>query len=98
MASRISDLEKSLARARDERTSIPPTPNSGETLLPREGGPSSLPAFTPSTEAGDDLGQRPSEDVLVEKGASSQYFNEVLLSRVIEEVSAWNPCHPWIVD
>jgi hypothetical protein len=33
-------------------------------------------------------GQRSSrEDILVQKGSSSQYFNEILLSRVIEEVS-----------
>jgi hypothetical protein len=32
------------------------------------------------------LSERSREDVVIQKGSSSQYFNEILLSRVIEEV------------
>jgi hypothetical protein len=32
------------------------------------------------------LSGRSREDVVVQKGSSSQYFNEILFSRVIEEV------------
>jgi hypothetical protein len=85
MASRISSLEKSLAQATAEqktsqsgpRTRLPSTETETTTS-------SSKPARAtqPST-----LSERSREDVVVQKGSSSQYFNEILLSRVIEEVS-----------
>ncbi|PTB47466.1 hypothetical protein M431DRAFT_102197 [Trichoderma harzianum CBS 226.95] len=69
MASRISSLEKALAKANSKDLSalgISVSKNS-----------SSSSSAQPVRLRGD--------DVLVEKGSSSQYFNEVMLSRVIEE-------------
>ncbi|PSR93681.1 hypothetical protein BD289DRAFT_428665 [Coniella lustricola] len=75
MTSRISELERSLAKAQKavkvQRVPQPLSPS------PRRGADLS------------NLGQDPGasktreEDVIVQKGSSSQYFNEVLLSRVI---------------
>lgn len=70
MASRISSLEKSLAKANSRDSSalgISVSKNSSSSSLAQP------------VRLRDD-------DVLVEKGSSSQYFNEVMLSRVIEEV------------
>jgi len=79
MASRISSLEKSLAKVREEETSVP-TAHISEIA---NSTPSPQPAPALHT---DNLSERSSEDILVQKGSSSQYFNEILLSRVIGEV------------
>lgn len=85
MASRISDLEKSLVQARegaDGHVVHPQTPVSGSVH--------SSPSEQPTTATpGDDVNVRDGagrEDILVQKGSSSQYFNEIILSRVIGEV------------
>ena len=80
MASRISTLEKSVEKARKVETSVPAVPVPENVNV------------TPSTQPptflhSDNLSERFREDILVQKGSSSQYFNEILLSRVIEEVS-----------
>jgi hypothetical protein len=81
MAARISDLERSLAKTKEE--------NSKES-------PSSLSVSSPGTTKNMPLtsldavdlssSSRPSDDILIEKGSSSQYFNEIILSKVIEGV------------
>lgn len=79
MASRISELERSLAtaqkseKARSISAPLAPSTATGPNL----------------TRLGQDVGafKKREEDVIVQKGSSSQYFNEVLLSRVIRRVS-----------
>ncbi|KAF2105997.1 hypothetical protein BDV96DRAFT_508566 [Lophiotrema nucula] len=80
MAARISDLEKSLAEARkdgsvagDEQRQ--PHADANESAIERS-------QADPSPSA---LSEEAQGIVLVQKGSSSQYFNEVLLSRVIAE-------------
>ncbi|KAF2805192.1 uncharacterized protein BDZ99DRAFT_396642 [Mytilinidion resinicola] len=75
MASRISGLEKSLNEARNQGALISTIPTYTTASL------------TPSTTAAnsDDLSERSNGGILVQKGSSSQYFNEVFISRVIEE-------------
>ena len=80
MASRISTLEKSVDKARKVETSVPAVPISGIANPTRSMQPE-------TTLHSDNLSERFREDILVQKGSSSQYFNEILLSRVIEEVS-----------
>lgn len=74
MATRISSLEKSLAQAQRQQP--------GPEITEPNRKPSRPKAGLPSNFSG-----RSREDILVQKGSSSQYFNEVFLSRVIEEVS-----------
>ena len=82
MASRISSLEKSLAKTTDARRTGQSGPDSmSEDLHVTI---STQPAReTPSGN----LSERSREDVLIQNGSASQYFNEILLSRVLEEVS-----------
>ena len=80
MASRISTLEKSVEKAREVELSVPTVPVSETAEVTR----STQPAIILHS---DNLSERFREDILVQKGSSSQYFNEILLSRVIEEVS-----------
>ena len=86
MASRISSLEKSLAKA----TAEPKTGGSGpRTPLPATETETKNTTFSaqPAREKqSGTLSERSREDVVVQKGSSSQYFNEILFSRVIEEV------------
>ena len=85
MASRISDLERSAGKAtsRDEETSVPvPT-----TPISESSNTTSLAQPAALVPSGGNLSRRSRDDILVQKGSSSQYFNEILLSRVIEEVS-----------
>lgn len=86
MASRISSLEKSLAKAKDEQRtgpSVPKTPISETTNTTSSAQPAR------ETYSGN-LSEKSREDVVVQNGSSTQYFNEILLSRVIEEVSYTN--------
>lgn len=78
MASRVSTLEKSLKDARNQTSSVATSsaPASGSTVT------------TPRMQTGDS-GERIRDDILVQEGSSSQYFNEILLSRVLEEVSSY---------
>ncbi|KAF2503372.1 hypothetical protein BU16DRAFT_476215 [Lophium mytilinum] len=75
MASRISSLEKSLREARKDEASV-------STNLHSEAA-----SHTPSATAlnSEHLRERSRGGILVQKGSSSQYFNEVFMSRVIEE-------------
>ena len=85
MASRISSLEKSLAKVTVE----PKTGGSGpRTPLPAtetETKNTTSSAQPAKEKQSGTLSERSREDVVVQKGSSSQYFNEILLSRVIEE-------------
>jgi hypothetical protein len=74
VAIRISSLEKSLAQAQRQQ----PRPD----ITEPNRRPSRSKSALPSNFSG-----RSREDILVQKGTSSQYFNEVFLSRVIEEVN-----------
>lgn len=92
MASRISSLESSLAKATAEpktNQSAPKSPISERTNT------ASLAQPARETHGGS-LSERLREDVVVEKGSSTQYFNEIILSRVIEEVNytRLKPIHP----
>jgi hypothetical protein len=72
MASRIASLERSLEK------------------LKREEKIRSVMPVTPVSEnmlQSDTLSERSREDILVQEGSSSQYFNEILMSRAIQEVS-----------
>lgn len=87
MSSRLSDLEKSLSRARDKARSpsiVEATRSATKTPLPARNSPYGSPLTDGSRE-----------DVLVQSGSSSHYFNEVLLSRAIRDVSRikWFSCH-----
>ncbi|KAF7557993.1 hypothetical protein G7Z17_g281 [Cylindrodendrum hubeiense] len=78
MVSRIASLEKSLAEARDEAASVP-EPFFSE---PKNTAPSvQLAMPTPSGN----LGQGSRDEIVVQKGSSSQYFNEIILSKVIQD-------------
>lgn len=82
MASRISNLEKALAKATDEQK----TSRSGSTSHISEVTNTSTEQPASISLSGD-LSKGPGEDTLVQKGSSSQYFNEVLWSKAIGEVS-----------
>ena len=86
MASRIATLEKSVDKARKVETSIPTVLTSEPANVTR-----SMQQATASHSC--NLGERSREDILVQKGSASQYFNEILLSRIIEEVST---PFPWM--
>jgi hypothetical protein len=83
VASRISDLEKTIvAAASIDQSSTARRP------LPPHAHASSIPLNLPVSphESPQEPQELPSEEVLIRNGTSSQYFNELLLSRVIEEV------------
>lgn len=77
MSSRISDLERTLAKAQESNSSSP-CPQWNESV-------------TTTGQLKNALYSGPSDDrsrgdIVIQKGSSSQYFNEILLSRVIDEV------------
>ncbi|KAK1573566.1 fungal-specific transcription factor domain-containing protein [Colletotrichum navitas] len=87
VASRISDLEKTLATGTAQRPSatfqspqVTPTSTSnfisGHSVAGSPGPPTAPPSGPPVKVVGD--------EILVRKGTSSQYFDEFLISRVIE--------------
>lgn len=80
MASRINSLEKALAQATG-------TPGASESHSrdPETTG-AGLPTRERSPGYPHDLNGTPREGVLVQKGSSSQYFNDILLSRALAEV------------
>lgn len=80
MASRIFSLERSLADANVEHKASRSSPGSPVTRSK-----DAMFSVQPARES--QSRERSREDVLVQKGSSSQYFNEILLSRVIGEVS-----------
>lgn len=83
MSSRISSLEKSLAQAtKGQKTSAP---RSEISISEHTGFPSAV-SSARKTRSGK-LREKGREDVLVQEGSSSQYFNGILLTRVLEEVS-----------
>lgn len=90
MSSRISDLEKALTKGKDSKDLDPLTPFSQ----------SSERVATPSLLANalysGPLHHRSRGDIVIQKGSSSQYFNEILLSRVLKEVpnSPIRPVNP----
>ncbi|GKT65507.1 fungal specific transcription factor [Colletotrichum tofieldiae] len=87
VASRISDLEKTLVAgaSQQHQAAFRPSPTPGSTsgfisdhCMVANPRPLTEPASGPH-------GKVVGDEVLVRKGASSQYFDEVLISRVIEE-------------
>lgn len=85
MASRISGLEKSLAQATNgQKTSAR---RSETSTSEHTDSPSALSSARKTRSA--KLRAKGREDVLVQEGSSSQYFNGILLTRVLEEVG---PC------
>ena len=82
MAARISGLEQSLSNATEEQQ----TAETNSEKSPAEAVESPVQAQSAQTPF-PDPDRRLRDDVLVQAGSSSQYFNEVLLSRVLEEVS-----------
>lgn len=70
MAARISSLEKSATRAREKPESKPSVSNSDAESN----------AYAHSTSMSEGL----RENVVVQKGSSTQYFNEIMLSTMIE--------------
>ena len=83
MASRISILETALAKVKDEQRigSFGARTNNAKTTAADR---SATSASQTHLRKGSRRRQR---DVIVQKGSSSQYFNEVLLSRILGEVS-----------
>lgn len=80
VASRISDLEKTIVAASIDqggaaRRSLPPSAQVSFAL--------NLPVSP--HESPQEPQELPSEEVLIRNGTSSQYFNELLISKVIEE-------------
>jgi hypothetical protein len=82
MATRISSLEKSLAKARDEAAAA---------RSPLSNGDKETPPTRPRTASPD--GGLEEADVLVQNGSSSQYFNEVIFSKFIERVCPFISIH-----
>ncbi|KAH6959903.1 hypothetical protein BKA56DRAFT_500347 [Ilyonectria sp. MPI-CAGE-AT-0026] len=88
VASRISELEKTLiavSREQEVQLSIRPSSNTNSSHVVASH--TTSPTFEPQarlteSEATD---ESPSDEILLKKGSSSQYFNEVLFSRVIEQ-------------
>lgn len=70
MAGRLASLEKTLARVTGERQ---------VTAIP------DIFVFD-NAESAEEGSERSNDDVLLQRGSSSQYFNEILLSRMIGEV------------
>lgn len=75
MASRIFGLERTVARFREEAKRAPAI----QVLENTQSGQLATALHR------NDLSEGSREDVLVQKGSSSQYFNEIFLSRVIED-------------
>ncbi|KAI9172568.1 C6 transcription factor asaR [Paramyrothecium foliicola] len=81
MASRLSSLEKSVASAVDARSvTTPEHKNDSQLNIPSPETTSHSSATTEEVPK-----PRSGEDILVQHGSSSQYFNDILLSRVIGE-------------
>ncbi|KAL7793875.1 hypothetical protein V8C37DRAFT_377691 [Trichoderma ceciliae] len=84
VASRISDLEKTIVAASIDQgsTARRPLPPQAQASAP-----ASLPVNLPVSphESPQEPRELPSEEVLIRNGTSSQYFNELLISKVIEE-------------
>lgn len=93
VASRISELEKTLiavSREHEVQLSIRPSSNTNSSHVVASH--TTSPTFEPrprrtESEAAD---ESPSDEILLKKGTSSQYFNEVLFSRVIEQVRCFH--------
>lgn len=83
MASRIRNLENALVQATDANGASPESHSGGRVEATSVG----LPSPQQSPGQRHDLNET---GVLVQKGASSHYFNDVLLSRALAEVSLSN--------
>ncbi|PQE29569.1 fungal specific transcription factor protein [Rutstroemia sp. NJR-2017a BBW] len=79
MAARISELERSLAKTKEEKSKE--SPNSVSVSSP--GTTTNMP-LTSLGAVDLSSSSRPGDDILIEKGSSSQYFNEIILSKAIE--------------
>ncbi|KAK9771942.1 putative Transcription factor domain-containing protein [Seiridium cardinale] len=82
MAARISSLERSLAKANASIKSGRPVPENSETNEVVEGSSSIRPCTSTSA---DDASPARKEEGVIQQGSASLYFNEALLSRVVEE-------------
>ncbi|PTB63201.1 hypothetical protein BBK36DRAFT_1183195 [Trichoderma citrinoviride] len=88
VASRISDLEKTIVAASIDhgntaRRSLSANAYANTHVSASVGLPASLPVSP--HESPQEPQELPSEEVLIRNGTSSQYFNELLISKVIEE-------------
>lgn len=81
MSSRLADLEKTLTDPRGSR-SVTASPQDDQNLATSSRLQNALYSGPPSNG--------PRGDVLVQKGSASQYFNEILISRVITDVRRRN--------
>lgn len=91
MTSRIASLEKSVAKVHEEEDVACSTDhNIPNHILTPALNAKAMPLSKAQGASGD--------DVLVQNGSSSQYFNEIILSRVIGEVRHINPIRLRIVD
>ena len=81
MAARIAFLESSAAKAEDGKSPAPTVSVTG----------SSNKAAPATVLHSEDFDERFREDVLLEKGSSSLYFNEILVSKFINIVYAPRP-------
>lgn len=86
MASRIRTLEESLSKVTEEQAASASAPASSDCGILDTATPA--PPQPGRETRRPNLSERSREDVLVQNGSSTQYFNEILLSRVLEEV-----CH-----
>lgn len=83
MATRLASLEKTLAQTSDGAESHRSSPRDA-VLESVRSSPYERPATATPCSSVDR--RRSGDDILVQKGSSSQYFNEILLTKVIEEV------------
>jgi hypothetical protein len=84
MADRISDLEKSLPTSLNKSDPTMSFPTFATSLANKDSSSKRHGQSTTASPAGLDSSFK--EEVLVQSGPRSRYFNEILLSRVIEEV------------
>jgi hypothetical protein len=91
VASRISDLEKTIVAASIDHANNPARRSLSANAYANThvSAPAGLPVSLPVSphESPREPQELPSEEVLIRNGTSSQYFNELLISKVIEEVS-----------
>ncbi|KAK2049368.1 fungal-specific transcription factor domain-containing protein [Colletotrichum somersetense] len=82
VASRISDLEKTLVAGAAQR---PPSAPATPTTSFLTGHPVAASPGAPTVSSSESHARATGDEILVRKGASSQYFDEFLISRVMEE-------------
>lgn len=87
MSSRIADLEKTLTTQASHEATAQPVHTAHTNYSP-------VHAADAHTSAAGSSSNRSRPDIIVQKGSSSQYFNEIILSRAIKEVRRRATCGP----